>query len=311
MRRPPSGQAERPREARRRGAVERRVEQMRMPPAAARRIEILRRQHTLAERVVSFLRDGGRDPRKGLAAGALLLAAAGGALAYDVANEPPPEPVELAPVQPLAQEVRTGLPTAPGRYPVESDSITRDAQGVYRFAWTDANGVAQPAAVSLLRQAPSDDDELEIPAQGDPILYLQPDTPIGVIAQEAAPPPSSGSATTTSRVGGFGYVRVADWYPYSGSYSRSPVYSSPPSSTLPSDGRYTGSVESPAPRPAAARTISVPSRVDAVSGMSRGTGGGSAATSKSGVSVGKASVSAPRSSGFSTGSRGGGSVSSS
>src|SRR5262245_51207911 len=136
MRRPPTGQHGRATISRR-GAVERRLDQLRVPPSAQRRAEILQRQQTLAERVVSFLRDGGPDPRVGLAAGALLLATAGGAFAYDVATEPPVESVELAPVQPLGQEVRSGLPTEPGRYPVDPETVSRDAQGVYRFSWQD------------------------------------------------------------------------------------------------------------------------------------------------------------------------------
>jgi hypothetical protein len=313
MRRPPSGRQDRPK-ATGRGAVERRLEQLRLPPSAQRRVEILRRQQTLAERVVSFLRDGGHDPRVGLAAGALLLAAAGGAFAYEVATEPPVESVELAPVQPLAQEVRTGLPTESGRYPVDSATVSRDAQGVFRFSWQDRAGVDHPAAVSLLKQAPGELDELAVAAEGDPILYLREDTPVQVIAKEAAAPTSGTTSGTTSGsgVGGGGtFVHIGNWYPYTGSYSRAPAYRAP-SASSPDGGSYTGSVESAAPRPPAARTISVPSRVDAVSGMARGTGGGSAVSAKSGVTVGRSSVSAPRSGGFSSGARssGGGASSS-
>ena len=315
MRRPPTGRQDRPRPPRR-GAVERRLDQLRLPPSAQRRVEILRRQQTLAERVVSFLRDGGPDPRAGLAAGALLLATAGGAFAYDVANEPPVESVELAPVRPLTQEVRTGLPTAPGRYPVESDSVSRDAQGVFRFSWLDSAGAGQAAAVSLLKQAPGDADELEMPARGDPTLYLREDTPIKVIAQEAQPSASTSTSSSTVRSSsGFGggpvFVHVGNWYPYTGSYTRTPAYRAPTSSS-PDGGSYTGSTESASPSSPSARTISVPSRVDAVSGMARGTGAGSAVSAKSGVTVGRTSVSAPRSGGFSSGAKGsGGSASSS
>jgi hypothetical protein len=301
MRRPPTGRHDRPTTSRR-GAVERRVEQLRIPPSAQRRVEILQRQRTLAERVVSFLRDGGPDPRVGLAAGALLLATAGGAFAYDVATEPPVESVELAPVQPLAQEVRTGLPTESGRYPVDPATVSRDAQGVFRFSWQDPSGVDHPAAVSLLKQAPGDLDELAIPAEGDPILYLREDTPVQVIAEEASASGSGSGSSSGSRAGfgGGSFVYIGNWYPYTGSYTREPVYRAP-SSSSPDSSSFTGSVESSSPRPLAARTIQVPSRVDAVSGMSRGTGGGSAVSAKSGVTVGRSAVSAPRSGGFSSG----------
>jgi hypothetical protein len=208
--------------------------------------------------------------------------------------------------------VRTGLPTAPGRYPVDPQTVSRDAQGVFRFSWLDSAGDDQPAAVSLLKQAPGDDDELEIPTQGDPTLYLREDTPVKVIAQEAAASTATSGATagTTSGgttrsgsgFGGGGFVYIGNWYPYTGSYTRTPAYRAP-SSSSPDGASYTGSTESASPRPPAARTISVPSRVDAVSGMSRGTGAGSAVSAKSGVTVGRASVSAPRSGGFSSGGR--------
>ena len=213
--------------------------------------------------------------------------------------------------------MRNGLPTESGRFPVDPATVSRDAQGVFRFSWQDPAGVDHPAAVSLLQQAPGELDELAVPAAGDPILYLREDTPIQVIAREApASTSSSGSASgaTSGSGSGFGggtYVHVGNWYPYTGIYSRAPAYRAP-SASSPDGGSYTGSVESASPRPPAARTISVPSRVDAVSGMARGTGGGSAVSAKSGVTVGRTSVSAPRSGSFSSGARGsGGSASSS
>ena len=288
---------------RRRSAVERRLDRGGAPrPAPAVRAEMLRRQRSLAERVASFVRD--KHPAAGLTVGALLLVSATGALAYDVIGEET-EQVDLAPVKPLDAEVRTGLPAAPGRYRVDPDSVTRDARGVYRFSWYEpqAGGPAHQAAASLLKMAPNDEqDELEIPAQGDPVLYLRQTTPIGIIAESA---PYRGS---TTYYGGT-YVHLNDWYPYyGGSYSRTAVYRNPPAVGQSTSAPYQGSVESSAPRAASARTISVPSRADAVSGQASGTGGGTAVTRKSGLGSSRSSVSAPRSSSFSTGGRAGGSV---
>lgn len=290
-----------------RGAVERRLarDSARRPTAAVR-AEMLRRQRGLAERVVSYLRD--QSPAVGLTAGALLFVASGSALAYDVAFEQV-EQVDLAPVQPLAAEVKEGLPTAPGRYKIDPATVTRDARGVYRFNWIEPGvvGTPHPAAVSLLKLAPNEqNDELEIAAEGDPILYLRESTPVGIVAETAQA--SSASDTTSgssARPGGFVYV--GSWFPYYGgtTYTRSPVYRQPPALEGQSTSSvYRGSVESTAPRPPAQRTISVPARADAVSGQASGTGGGTAVTSKSGLGVSKSAVSAPRSGGFSSASGG-------
>src|SRR5712691_12650522 len=78
-------------------------------------------------------------------------------------------------VQPLSQEIRRGLPGQPGRYPIVANTLGRDAQGVYHFGWRrpgDALGVQNSASTSLLRLAQGSASELEIPVQGDPVLYL-------------------------------------------------------------------------------------------------------------------------------------------
>jgi hypothetical protein len=297
---------------RRRGAVERRIARGSAPrPPATVRAEMLRRQRGLAERVVSYLRD--QNPTVGLTAGALLFVASGSALAYDLAFEQV-EQVELAPVQPLAAEVKEGLPTAPGRYKVDPDTVTRDARGVYRFSWIEPGiaGAPHPATVSLLKLAPNEDeDELEVLAQGDPVLHLRETTPIGIVAETAQASTAASSSGTTSSSSGYrsggGFIYVGSWFPYGGtSYTRTPVYRQPPAVAegQSTSSVYRGSVESTAPRPAAQRTISVPSRADAVSGQASGTGGGTAVTSKSGLGVSKSTVSSPRSGGFSSASGG-------
>lgn len=306
MRRPPDpARAARPRE--RLGPVARHFERRLGGPSPVRREEVLRRQAGLAERVASFLRDQGQDARVGLAAGALLVAAAGAALIYDVATEPTLESVELAPVVPLTQEVREGLPAAPGTYRVNPESVTRDAQGVHRFGWYEPGpaGPERLAAVSLLKLAPGESDKLEVPAAGDPILHLRESTPVQMVAAAAAPAgtaSSSGTTSTSRPTGGYGYhpIWIGNWYPYTGSYTREPVYRSPPTRTL--DGRAVGgSIESRAPVQPAQRTIAVPPRADAVSGMARGTGGGTAVTARAGGGTARPSVATAKSSSFSSG----------
>src|SRR5919198_6544106 len=103
MRRPPRPPAD---EAPVAGPAERRIGRGLARPAPSVRRDLLRRQAGLAERVASFLRDQPRRDRVGIAAGALLVAAAGAALVYD-AQRPGEqvEAVELAAAEPLAQEL--------------------------------------------------------------------------------------------------------------------------------------------------------------------------------------------------------------
>lgn len=61
-----------------------------------------------------------------------------------------------ATVQPLSQEVRSGLPTQPGRYPIVPDALGRDVQRVYHFAGRrpgDPASVQNDASASLIRLA--------------------------------------------------------------------------------------------------------------------------------------------------------------
>lgn len=304
MRRPPVSPRDDSEAAPTAGAVERRQERLLQRPTTSPRDDLLRRQRSLAERVVSFMRDQPTSTRAGLAAGALLLAASGAALAYDVVV---PEDDGIAAVEPLQAEVREGLPTAPGRYAVVPESIVRDVRGVYHFSWLEAaGGPTREARVSLLRLAPGERVELEIAASGDPVLYTLPDQPIGVVqATDGSQGTSSSGSSSGSRPG---FFYVGSWYPYlGGGYSAAPVYRAPPAgSTLAPGGRIGGSIEALAPPAPAARTIGVPPRADAVSGQARGTGGGTAATSRIGSSPSSSGVSAPRSGGFSSGIGGGG-----
>lgn len=239
---------------------------------------------------------------------ALLLAAS---LAACDEESPPFESTESdTPVaSPLAQEVRSGLPAAPGRYPIVRDSLQRDTQGVYHFSWREAGSLDGPphvASASLVRLAYAEIDELEIPSQGDPVLYLRSDTPIPLVA-------SANQVTATPQPGGGGAATRTMWFPFpigGGSYAgRGPTYYDPPSRTVPSGGTVEGASASTAPRPLAERTVGLS---HAVSGRAGGTGSGTAASARSGAGVrGASGVAAPNSSGFSAGKAGAASGSSS
>jgi hypothetical protein len=192
-------------------------------------------------------------------------------------------------VQPLNQEVRVGLPTTPGRYPIADGSLNRDGQGVYHFKWL--NGATQTdASVSRLRLAQADSQALEIPASGDPILYLR-------------------SQTTVPLLGGGGYYGY--WHPFYGIGSLGPAYYDPPSRAVSSGSTVNGSSVSAAPSSPDARTVGAP---HTVSGRAGGTGSGSAASIKSGAGVSDAGggAASAKSGGFSGGHAGaaGGSASS-
>ena len=206
-----------------------------------------------------------------------------------------------AAVQPLSQEIRSGLPSQPGRYAVSDSSLVRDQQGVYHFNW---NSLAGPgggpagqsgtATVSRLRLAQADNTILEIPQQGDPILYLRPQASIPLV-----------SNTT-----GSGYRGYGTWYPfYSGGY-RGTGYYDPPSRAVSQGGSLYGSNASSAPAAPGDRTVGLP---HTVSGRAGGTGSGSAASQKSGAGIGKSSsgggagAAAAKSGGFSSGRGGAGS----
>ncbi|HEV8636889.1 MAG TPA: hypothetical protein VG370_21940 [Chloroflexota bacterium] len=314
MRRPPRPPDDEPQGS---GPAERRIGRRLARPSPAVRREVLRRQAGLAERVASFLRDQPRRDRVGIAAGALLVAAAGAALVYDVQRPGEQvETVDLAAAEPLTQEVREGLPTAPGRYRVYPDSVQRDQRGVHHFDWEDpAGGGATPfrrqASASLLRLAPGDVDELEIVPQGDPILYLREDTPVGIVAETAESAGSTGSGVGGGGGGGGGrtFVWLGSWYPYQGSYvSRTPLYRRPSESAIAPGERLVGGVEAAQPPSPTSRVVRVPGRADAVSGQARGTGGGTAATNRLGGG-GRTTLAPARSGGFTSGIGGGTSAS--
>jgi hypothetical protein len=240
-------------------------------------------------------------------------------------------------VPPLTQEVREGLPTAPGLYPVSPSSITRDAQGVYGMSWRNPTGAAtyNQGRASLVKLAQGTDDTLEIPQSGEPILRLKPDTAI-TLPDEAGPVTGPTPTPRTSSGTGSSYnsSRSIAWYPFStgggsastgstGSTSSgtgstgsgdtvaatTPAFRNPPAAE-PGQGTVRGASSSLSAPTASARTWTSPSRA-AATGQAGGPGRGTAASSRSGSLSGPASGAArPGSSGFSGGKSGGASASS-
>jgi hypothetical protein len=248
--------------------------------------ELRQRLLDLAHDVSSYLRH--HHQRAVRAAAAVLLSASLAACNPLSMGTVPSLPQAATPLQ---QEVRTGLPTGPGRFPVDPATLGRDAQGVYHFNWlppgaAPESGGGTPASVSLLQLAEDQTNELEVPAQGDPILHLRNDTPIPLvgsadeIASASTGSGSSSSSSDSSHRSGPGVM----WFPFpigGGTFS-SPSYRNPPT-TMQSDGTARGSTATQTAPPPASRTSGLPY---AVSGQSGGTGSGSAATSRSGGSGG-------------------------
>lgn len=210
--------------------------------------------------------------------------------------------VELTPaVEPLAQEVMSGLPVRPGRYPVVAGSVRRTEQGIYQFEWREpgmTDGPGTLAQASLLRLAESNAEALEILPDGDPILYLRHNSEVqlaGMTDPGSSPTRSIGSAGPS-----FIY-----WRPFFlGGTSSGPAYHNPPQQVANPTSQLDGTRASVAPAPAAQRTFGLS---HAVSGRAGGTGSGTAATSRSGASPassgGKSGATAgsPSSGGFSGG----------
>lgn len=223
----------------------------------------------LAYDVSSYLRHHAK-PGVRIAAAVLLA----GSLAACSGSSPGP-PGSSSTIQPLTQEVRRGLPTAPGQYLLVDGTLGRDARGVYYFAWrraVDPVSVQNDAAVSRLRLGQASSDYLEIPSVGDPILYLTPDVSIPFVQPDEL-----------QRTGGY-YGYHPYWRPWIAGGYRGTGYYDPPARTY-SSGSVTGSSMSTSPRAFAERTVGL---ARAVSGRAGGTGSGTAATAKSGAGFGSA-----------------------
>ncbi len=266
---------------------------------------VLRQLLDLAYDVSSYLR---RSPSAAVRASAALLLAGSLAACNGLGPDLGLGGGETTTVAPLSQEVREGLPSAPGRYVVYPDSLFRNQQGVYFFDWRGQNegpDTRHQARASLVRLQQSDQDWLEVIEGQSPVLHLRKETPINLA--------STGGAT------GGGSAVHTPWLPFflMTNPLPSPVYYDPPSSSVPAGSTVQGSRTSTTPRPPAERVSGVSG---AVSGRAGGAGSGTAATSKSGASIsgsnsssgGKSGVlSSPKSGGFSSGGKSGGSVGSS
>ena len=269
-------------------------------PAPASSAEIRQRLLDLAYDVSSYLR---RSARPAIRVSAALLVAASLAAC---SGDPSPEATDVPPAAPLAQEVRTGVPTQPGRYAVSPTSIARDARGVYHFEWIEPDtNVAHEAAISRVKLAEATATYLDVPDDGDPTLSIPRDSQIALL----------GANDSYTRHYDTGFHPIF-WYPFfiggGGSSYYGPSYYDPPR-VVPSSGRVDGAVSSASARPLAERTFGVST---AVSGRVGGTGGGVAASRKAGVDVssdgtgGKAaaaSAATAKSGGFSSGGVKGGS----
>jgi hypothetical protein len=232
---------------------------------------VLERLLDLAHDVSSYLRHH-RDGAVRTSA-ALLLAAS---LAACGPSAPTPNTIA-----PLTQEVTSGLPSEAGRYPIQGESLARDAQGVYHFAWQQPGGASQwnSASASLVRLDKGTSNQLEIPSSGDPILHVGEDTPIQLVPTAndlATPTPEAGSTSSSSSSSSRGLA----WFPFFGGMYSGPAYYNPAPQTAPGASRVEGSQASTSPPSAASRVSGL---AHAVSGQSGGTGGGNAVTNRSGA----------------------------
>jgi hypothetical protein len=246
----------------------------------------------LAYDVSSYLRRHA-EPAVRISAALLLAASLSACGADQRASSPDADAVPT--VAPLTQEVRAGMPQTPGRYDIVPDSIRRDEQGVYHFAWFDPgehSGQGHDASASLLKLAEGSTDYLEVPPIGDPTLFLRHNSQIALSSMDQR----------QYNGGMYGYVpSYVYWRPFYTGVGYAGYYN-PPVRTIPSSGTVDGSRVSSSPPAPAERTIGLRT---AVAGRAGGTGSGSAASGKSGAGVtssgGKGSVTSPSSSGFSGG----------
>ena len=288
-------------------------------PHAQTRLRLL----DLAEDASLYLRRSA-EPSVRVAA-ALLLATSLAACSSSSPSSTTASTTEPA-VPPLTSEIKEGLPTAPGTYPVSSNSLTRDAQGTYGFSWRNPTGAAtwNQGRSSLMKLAQGTEDTLEVPASGDPTLRLKSDTPITLpddAGPTTGPTPTPGTSTSSTSRSSSGNRSIA-WYPFfagggtttaatgtgsTGSTdtvpATTPAYRNPPAAE-PGQGSVRGASSSLSAPTSSARTWTSPSRA-AATGQAGGPGGGTAASSRAGSTTSSAQgASRPGSSSFSGGKSG-------
>lgn len=194
-----------------------------------------------------------------------------------------------------------GAPSSPGNYPVQTNSVHFDGDR-YELYWADPGGSLHRMQTHNLRlvQDPSS-TFLEVPqGGGDPVLHLRHDEPITVEGQDHQGAFSSPwfpfflGATLGSSFGGGGRggqtIIINNPAPgESRSYDTStPAYRYPPTGSFGRDDELHGSLDSSkAQTPDYTRVQPAPY---ATTGKASGTGGGSAASNKTGVTSGAANA---------------------
>jgi hypothetical protein len=206
----------------------------------------------------------------------------------------------------------TGAPSTPGNYPVQKDSVHFDGDR-YQLYWADPSGNLHHLDTHTLRLVQDPNSTfLEVPqGGGDPILHLRQDEPITVDGQDhqgafGSPwfPFLLGATLGNTFGGGRGFggggtIIINNPAPgETRSYDpATPAYRYPPTGSFGRDDELHGSLDSSkAQTPDYSKVQPVPY---ATTAKSSGTGGGNAATNKTGVS----GTAASNKGGFATGSQ--------
>jgi hypothetical protein len=212
----------------------------------------------------------------------------------------------------------TGAPTTPGQYPVQKDSVHFDGDR-YQLYWADSaqNGSLHRLDTRNLRLVRDPNSTfLEVPqGGGDPILHLREDEPITVNGQDHQGAFSSPwfpfllGATLGNVLGGGGFgggrggQTVIINNPAPGETrtydAGTPTYRYPPTGSFGRDESLHGSLDTSKPQtPDYSKVQPAPY---ATAGKSAGTGGGVAASNKSGGALSGSSGAANATSGQSGG----------
>ncbi|MBI4497889.1 MAG: hypothetical protein HY689_08335 [Chloroflexi bacterium] len=288
-----------------------RVQTPAAPPVPPGQAHLARQLHALADAASGYLR---YHPDRTVRRAVALLAAA--TLAASTACGPAAETIDPQPayVQRAAPQANAGFPPRSGDYEVRPGSLQMDTGGTYYIWWyvTGPGGAVNLARGSNVKLVEDDRTFLRMEADGQPVLHLKTEEPIGLVApgEASLPQATPTPGASQSVAGGLGYHSV--WYPFwlSGgntviierdrpvdrATTRTPGYYAPPSGDIDPGGQVRGGT----------RTATTPSgpppfqlKTTAVSGRAGGTGAGTAATGKSGGSTSR--IGAPRSGGFSSG----------
>ena len=184
----------------------------------------------------------------------------------------------------------TGVPSTPGEYSVQKDSVHFDGDR-YQLYWADNAGALHRLDTRNLRLVRDPDRTfLEVPqGGGDPVLHLREDEPITVEGRDREGAFSSpwfpfllGTALGNTFGGGRGgqTVIINDPVPGERSYNAStPAYRYPPTGTFGREDELHGSLDTSKPQPP--DYTKVQPAPYATAGKSAGTGGGAAASNKS------------------------------